>query len=92
MTKPAMCLNWFCFCAYYKGWSGYSTISDYSRSSANVMGDKSSALVKEDKCENCTRSPMDGNHEKTVAMVSQAEVWQEEKKFTVKYVLFFLFY
>jgi hypothetical protein len=46
------------------------------------MDDYSSARV-EDKCENCTRLPMDGNHEKTNAMVSQAEVWQEDKKFTV---------
>lgn len=82
MTKPTMCLNWFCFCVYYKGWGGYSTISGFSRSSVDVMGDNSSVRA-EDKCENCTRLPMDGNHEKTDAKVSQAEVWQEDKKFTV---------
>lgn len=84
MTKLTMCLNWLCFCVYYKGWSGYSTISGYSMSSVDVMGDKSSARA-EDKCENCsTKVPMDVNHGKTAAMVSQAEIWQEDKKFTVR--------
>lgn len=79
----AMCLNWFCFCVYYKGWSGYSTIGGRSRSFAKSMSDNSSAKVEYDACEKCSKLSSDKSNEKTAAMVSQAEIWQEDKKFTV---------
>lgn len=75
-----MCINWFCFCVYYKGWRGYSTIGGHSRSSTDIMSDKSSPKVEFDTFKNCS---MDEKREKTTAMVSQAEIWQEDKKFTV---------
>lgn len=84
MITFAMCLNWFCFCVYYKGWSGYSTIGGRTRySAAKSMSDNSSAKVECDACENCTKLSSDKSSEKTAAMVSQAEIWQEDKKFTV---------
>lgn len=83
MITFAMCLNWFCFCVYYKGWSGYSTISGRSRSFTKSMSDNSSAKVECDACENCSKLSSDKSNEKTAAMVSQAEIWQEDKKFTV---------
>lgn len=92
MTKCVMCLNWFCFCMYYKGWSEYSTIGSHSSSSADNMSEhKSSTPVEFDTCENCTKLSIDGNDdEKTTAMVSQAEIWQEDKKFTVPILHLFL--
>jgi len=47
------------------------------------MDDKSSIQVELDTCENCSKLSMDGDDDKTAAMVSQAEIWQEDKKFTV---------
>lgn len=89
-----MCLNWFCFCIYYKGWSGYSTIGDHSSSSINIMNDKSSQKVEFDTYEDCSKLSKDENNEKTVektaAMVSQAEIWQGDKKFTVYLFYFYI--
>jgi len=67
----------------FKGWSGYTTIGGRSRLSTSIMNDKSSSKVEFDSCENCSKLPMDGSNEKTAAMVTQAEIWQEDKKFTV---------
>lgn len=87
----AMCLSWFCFCCvyFYKGWSGYSTIDGRSESPVDSMSDKSSTRVEFDgTCKNCPELSTDGTDGKTAAMVSQAEIWQEDKKFTVKMLLF----
>lgn len=93
MTKCMLCLNWFCFCLHYKGWSEYSAIGSHSGSSIDNMSErKSSTPVEFDTCENYTKLSMDGKDEKTTAMVSQAEIWQEDKKFTVHYFLFYLFF
>jgi len=78
-----MCLNWLCYFGCHTGRSGYSTIGDHSRSSADVMDNKSSKQVELDTCENCSNLSVDGDDDKTAAMVSQAEIWQEDKKFTV---------
>lgn len=83
MTKSMMCLNWFCYFGCHTGRSGYSTIGGHSRAYADVMDNKSSIQVELDTCENCSKLSMDGDDDKTAAMVSQAEIWQEEKKFTV---------
>lgn len=75
---------------YYKGWSEYSTIGSHSSSSTDNMSEhKSSTPVEFDTCENCTKLSIDGNDEKITAMVSQAEIWQEDKKFTVPILLLF---
>lgn len=85
MSVCAKYLNWLCFCVYRKGWSEYSTIGGHSGSSVNIMTDKStSARVGFDACENCSKPLMDGKNDRTAAMVSQAEIWQEDKKFTVR--------
>lgn len=88
-----MCLNLFCFCVYCKGWSGYSTIGDHSSLSINTMSDKSRQKVEFDTYNDCSKLSNDKNNEKTVektaAAVSQAEIWQGDKKFTV--YSFFLF-
>lgn len=70
---------------YYKGWSGYSTIGGHSRSSTDTMNHKSSPQPqgKFDTCENCPRNLSTDVNNKIGAMVSQAEIWQEDKKFTV---------
>ncbi|XP_016661487.1 serine/threonine-protein kinase Sgk2 isoform X3 [Acyrthosiphon pisum] len=47
------------------------------------MDNKSSIQVELDTCENCSKLSMDEDDDKTAAMVSQAEIWQEDKKFTV---------
>jgi len=78
-----MCLNWFCFFGYYRGWSEYSIIGGRSTSSVDIMDDKSSTQVELDSCENCSKLSVDRDRDKTEAMVSQAEIWQEDKKFTV---------
>lgn len=83
MTKTMICLNWFCYFGCLTGRSGYSTIGSHSRSCINVMDNKSSIQVELDSCENCSKLSMDGDDDKTAAMVSQAEIWQEDKKFTV---------
>lgn len=83
-----MCLNWFCFYAFYKGCRGYSAIGGHLQSTADIMSDKSSSPVEFDTFENCSA---DEKSEKTTAMVSQAEIWQEDKKFTVCLV-FLLFF
>lgn len=83
-----MCLNWFCFCVYYKGWTGYSSIDGHSMSSTNIMNDKSNTQVEFGASENCPKLTMDVRNEKTAAKVSQAEIWQEDKKFTVLNSLF----
>lgn len=81
-----MCLNWFCFCVYCKGRRGYSTIGGHSRSSVDIMSEKSSSQLEFDTFESCS---VDEKNEKTTAMVSQAEIWQEDKKFTVSYISLF---
>lgn len=88
MTECAKCLNWLCFRVYYKGWSEYSTIGGHSGSSVNIMTGKSSSQAELDACENCSKLSIDGRNDKTTAMVSQAEIWQEDKKFTVHDYLF----
>lgn len=71
---------------YYKGWSGYSTIGGHSGSSISTMSHKSSIepQASVDTCDSCPENltSMDVNN-KVSAMVSQAEIWQEDKKFTV---------
>lgn len=88
MAKCVMCLNWFCFCLYYKGCSGYSTIGGHSMASTDIMNDRDCSQVKFDACENYSKLSLKEKNKKTTAIVSQAEIWQEDKKFTV----IFLFY
>lgn len=83
-----MCLNWFCFFGYHKGWSGYSSITGHSGSYADIMDDKSRIQVELGTCKNCSKLSMDRDGDKTVAMVSQAEIWEEDKKFTVYLTIF----
>ena len=47
------------------------------------MDNKASIRFELDTCENCSKLTMDEDDDKTAAMVSQAEIWQEDKKFTV---------
>lgn len=79
------CLNCFCFCVYYKGWSGYSTIGGHSRSLIDIMSHKSSTEPQAsiDTCESCPENLTSRDVNNISAMVSQAEIWQEDKKFTV---------
>lgn len=49
---------------------------------------KPSGRVEFDTCDNCLKSSADSDGESTAAMVSQAEVWQEDKKFTVCITVF----
>lgn len=83
MTKCMMCLKWFCFFSHLKGRSGYSTIGSHSRLCVDIMENKPSIQVELDTCENCSKLSTDRDEDKTAAMVSQAEIWQEDKKFTV---------
>jgi len=83
MAKFMMCLNWFCYFGCHIGRSGYSTIGDHSRSCADAMDNKSSKQVELNTCENCSKLSVDGDDDKTAAMVSQAEIWQEVYLITV---------
>lgn len=88
MSKCVVCLNWFCFCVYYKGLSGYSTIGSRPVSSTGSMSDKLDSKVEFTALENGSKLKTNVNNEKTAAMVSQAEIWQEEKKFAVHVYIF----
>lgn len=89
MTKCVMCLNWFCFFGYLKGRSGYSTIGGHSRSFVDVVDNNPSIQVELVMCDNCSKLSTDRDEDKTAAMVSQAEIWQEDKKFTVPIINLF---
>lgn len=90
MSYNNKCLHWFCFCVYNKDWSReYSTIESSSSYWSSIMTNKSNSLVDYGACKNCPvlEKSSNENCNKTAAMVSQAEVWQEEKKFTVNIIL-----
>jgi len=47
--------------------------------------------VEYDTCDKCVKQPSIEGESITTAMVSQAEVWQEDKKFTVSIVIFSIY-